>query len=72
MKKSKTESFLLRLPPDLMKAIRAMAEDETRSVNGEMVHLLRQAVMRSGYALHSLEPGSSGRATTSQGQPSGA
>jgi hypothetical protein len=34
--------FLLRLPPDLYDAVRSLAERETRSINGEIVHLLRQ------------------------------
>ena len=72
MRKGTTQSFLLRLPPDLYAAIRSMADQETRSINGEMVHLLRQAVARSGDALQSLQQGSPGRATTPQGQPSGA
>lgn len=37
--------FLLRLPPDLYAAVREKAEEETRSINGEIVHLLRQWCM---------------------------
>jgi len=40
------KSFLLRLPPDLYKEIRGWAEQELRSVNGQIEFLLRVAVKR--------------------------
>ncbi len=38
------KSFLLRLPPDLLKEIKAWAEQELRSVNGQIEFILRDAV----------------------------
>ena len=38
--------FLLRLPPDLMDDITRWAQDELRSVNGQIEYLLRDAVRR--------------------------
>ena len=38
--------FLLRLPPDLMDDITRWAQDEIRSVNGQIEYLLRDAVRR--------------------------
>jgi len=38
--------FLLRLPPDLYKEIRGWAEQDLRSVNGQIEFLLRAAVKR--------------------------
>ena len=36
--------FLLRINPELWKEIEAWAQDELRSVNGQVEYLLRQAV----------------------------
>jgi hypothetical protein len=38
--------FLLRLPPDLLKALEKWAADDLRSVNGQIEYILRQAVAR--------------------------
>lgn len=38
--------FLLRLPPDLHAKLKAMAEREERSLNAQIVYLLRRAVQR--------------------------
>ena len=40
------KSFLLRLPPDLYEEIRGWAEQDLRSVNGQIEFLLRAAVRR--------------------------
>lgn len=38
--------FLLRIPPDLWRELEGWAEEELRSVNGQIEYLLRQAVVR--------------------------
>ncbi|MBC8329396.1 MAG: Arc family DNA-binding protein [Planctomycetes bacterium] len=38
--------FLLRLPPELMEALRAWAAQDLRSLNSHMEFLLREAVKR--------------------------
>ena len=38
--------FLLRIDPALWSEIEAWAQDELRSVNGQIEYLLRQAVLR--------------------------
>lgn len=38
--------FLLRLPPELMDALKAWAAQELRSLNGHIEYLLREAVKR--------------------------
>lgn len=38
--------FLLRLPPDLHDALRSWAEQDLRSLNGQIEYLLRDAVRR--------------------------
>jgi hypothetical protein len=42
------KSFLLRLDPATMAALRAWAGDELRSLNGQMEFLLRRALRDSG------------------------
>ena len=38
--------FLLRIDPDLWADLEAWAQDELRSVNGQIEYLLKQAVMK--------------------------
>ena len=40
------KSFLLRMDPALWDDLEAWAQDELRSVNGQIEYLLRQAVLR--------------------------
>ena len=40
------KSFLLRIDPALWDDLEAWAQDELRSVNGQIEYLLRQAVLR--------------------------
>ena len=40
------KSFLLRMDPALWDELEAWAQDELRSVNGQIEYLLRQAVIR--------------------------
>jgi hypothetical protein len=42
------ESFLLRTDPRVLDALRRWAEDELRSVNGQVDYLLRQALKDAG------------------------
>jgi hypothetical protein len=39
--------LLLRLPPDLHAVLVELARRETRSLNGQLVHMLRQAVVEA-------------------------
>ena len=43
---SERKKFLLRLPPKLHAELRAWAEQEMRSLNGQIEYLLRQAVVK--------------------------
>ena len=40
------KAFLLRMDPELWKELEAWAQQELRSVNGQIEYLLRQAVLR--------------------------
>ena len=40
--------FLLRLPPELLEQLRRWAEDEMRSLNGQIEYALRDALRQRG------------------------
>lgn len=42
------KKFLLRLPPKLHEQLKAWAEQEMRSLNGQIEYLLREALKRQG------------------------
>lgn len=44
------KSFLLRISPDLYEALEAWAQQEFRSVNGQIEYVLQDAVRRRGQA----------------------
>lgn len=44
---SKRSSYLLRLDPKLLEALRRWADDELRSLNGQVEFLLRRALIES-------------------------
>ena len=47
---NKRKAFLLRIQPDLYKEIEAWAQQELRSVNGQIEFLLKDAVRKRGRA----------------------
>jgi hypothetical protein len=51
--------FLLRLQPELYEALAAWAEQELRSMNGQLEFLLREALARAGRLPSSREGGGS-------------
>jgi hypothetical protein len=42
------QAFILRVSPDLLKAIEKWAADDFRSVNGQVEYLLHEALKKSG------------------------
>lgn len=42
------KSFLLRLDENILEALRVWADDELRSLNGQVEYLLRKALKESG------------------------
>jgi hypothetical protein len=42
------KSFLLRIDPEMLEALRRWAGDDLRSVNGQMEFLLRRALSEAG------------------------
>lgn len=51
MPKKEPAKFLLRLDPDVMAAVKKWADDDLRSVNGQIEFLLRQALAKRGVKL---------------------
>jgi hypothetical protein len=47
-KDTKNKSFVLRIDVEMMNAIEQWAEDEFRSVNGQILYLLEQALKKNG------------------------
>ncbi len=45
---AKRDTFLLRIDPAILEALRRWSEDELRSVNGQIEFLLRRALAESG------------------------
>jgi len=47
-KESKNKTFVLRIDGDVMDAIEKWAADEFRSVNGQILYVLDQALKKNG------------------------
>ena len=47
-KENQQKSFLLRLNAEMMEAIEKWADDEFRSVNGQILWILEQALKKNG------------------------
>ncbi len=52
MAKKDVKSFLLRIDPRVLSAMQRWAEDELRSLNGQIEFVLRQALLRRGVKLN--------------------
>ena len=48
---AKKDTFLLRTDPAVLDALRRWADDELRSINGQIEFLLRQALAKRGVKL---------------------
>jgi hypothetical protein len=46
----KRDAFLIRIDPKLLDALRRWADDDFRSINGQIEFLLRRAVKQAGRA----------------------
>ena len=51
------KSILLRMRPDLYDALQRWAQDEIRSVNGQIEYLLEQALRQAGREPRGAKPG---------------
>ncbi len=49
-------SFLLRVDPDLLDAVQRWANDDLRSLNGQIEFLLRKALRDAGRPAHAKSP----------------
>jgi hypothetical protein len=59
--------YLLRIDPELFAALQRWADDELRSVNGQIEFLLRRALAEAGRGPRTARKGSSARAD--RGEP---
>jgi hypothetical protein len=53
---SARKTFLLRIGPDLYQELEAWAQQDFRSVNGQIEYLLREAVRQRGRRLREDQP----------------
>lgn len=60
------KAILLRIAPELHDSLARWADDELRSINGQIEYLLRQAVRKAGRL-----PGDSGAAEQQGARPEG-
>jgi hypothetical protein len=51
------KAFLLRVDPRLLEALQRWADDELRSLNGQIEFLLRRALREAGRAVPGEKPG---------------
>jgi hypothetical protein len=51
MAKKETKPFLLRIDPRVLAAVQRWAEEELRSLNGQIEFILRQALAKRGVKL---------------------
>jgi len=54
------KAFLLRLDPKLLEAMQRWANDDLRSLNGQIEFVLRQALAKVGRKVGASDPGGSG------------
>ncbi len=45
---AKKKAFVLRVQPEMMEALEKWAQDEFRSVNGQIEYLLNEALKKNG------------------------
>ena len=58
-KENRNKSFVLRIDAEMMNAIEKWAADEFRSVNGQILYILNQALNKSGRQTTSKNKGTS-------------
>ena len=68
MAKKEAAKFLLRLDPAVMAAVKRWAEQDLRSVNGQIEYVLREALARRGVNLTAPETDA---APEGDGEPTG-
>lgn len=56
MAKKEVKPFLLRIDPRVLAAVQRWAEEDLRSLNGQIEFLLRQALARRGVKLDDAAP----------------
>jgi len=55
------KSFLLRIDPEVLEAVQRWANDDLRSLNGQIEFLLRKVLKQEGRLAEDRQPGGAGR-----------
>jgi hypothetical protein len=55
------KSFLLRIDPEVLEAVQRWANDDLRSLNGQIEFLLRKVLKQEGRLTDEPRPGGAGR-----------
>ena len=55
------KSFLLRIDPEVLEAVQRWANDDLRSLNGQIEFLLRKVLKQEGRLTDESRPGGGGR-----------
>ena len=55
------KSFLLRIDPEVLEAVQRWANDDLRSLNGQIEFLLRKVLKQEGRLADEPRPGGAGR-----------
>jgi hypothetical protein len=55
------KSFLLRIDPEVLEAVQRWANDDLRSLNGQIEFLLRKVLKQEGRLTDQSRPGGAGR-----------
>jgi hypothetical protein len=63
MAKKETKPFLLRIDPRVLAAVQRWAEEELRSLNGQIEFILRQALAKRGVKMSAGPPPEDDRST---------
>jgi hypothetical protein len=63
------KAFLLRIDPAVLSAVQKWAEDDLRSLNGQIEYLLRQALAKRGVRLPEGEKGGEAEGEKEAGSP---
>jgi hypothetical protein len=63
------KAFLLRIDPSVLDAVQRWADDDLRSLNGQIEYLLRRTLASAGRLRPSDQPASAARAEPEEKQP---
>ena len=63
------KAFLLRIDPAVLTAVQRLADEDLRSLNGQIEFLLREALRKRGVKVRGKTPGKDGESREEDGGP---